>query len=171
MQSLDVISINIWQILSSMCNLLILFLVVKRFLFQPVQRMMAQRQENIDNQYAQADQANKEADRNRQAWEEKMRGAQSDADRLIAKATATADKRGEQIVLNAREKADGLIREAQAQAELEHRKAQAEIKREIVDVSETLAEKLLKREINAEDHRVIIASVLEEMGEDHDGDQ
>ena len=38
MQSLDVISVNIWHILISLANLAILFFVVKRFLFAPVSK-------------------------------------------------------------------------------------------------------------------------------------
>ncbi len=33
MQSLDVISVNLWQILISLCNLLILYLILKQFLY------------------------------------------------------------------------------------------------------------------------------------------
>ena len=40
MPSLDVISINLWQILISLCNLLILFLILKKFLYKPVRRVM-----------------------------------------------------------------------------------------------------------------------------------
>ena len=40
MQFLDIISVNIWDILISLINLLILFLVFKRFLFKPVQKML-----------------------------------------------------------------------------------------------------------------------------------
>ena len=47
MQSLDVISVNLWQILISLCNLVIIFLVVKHFLYQPVRKMLKKRQEKI----------------------------------------------------------------------------------------------------------------------------
>ena len=40
-QSLDIISVNIWQILISLINLLLLFLIIKKFLFKPVQNMLA----------------------------------------------------------------------------------------------------------------------------------
>ena len=41
MQSLDVISVNIWQIVISLANLALLFLLLKKFLYQPVKRMLA----------------------------------------------------------------------------------------------------------------------------------
>ena len=171
MQSLDVISLNIWQILISLCNLIILFFILKKFLFKPVHRVMAQRKSELDTKYQEADKAQEEADRNRLAWEEKMKGAQAEADTLLKKATADAGRKSEKIVSDAREKADAVISGAKTQAELEYKKAQSEIKEEIVDVSALLTEKILQREINTEDHRAIIDSVISEIGETDDGDK
>ena len=44
MQTLDVISVNIWQILISLANLTILFLLFKKFLFKPVKKVMEKRE-------------------------------------------------------------------------------------------------------------------------------
>lgn len=168
MQSLDVISINLWDVLISLLNLLLLFLILKKFLYKPVKRVISERQAAIDEQYSAADKALREADDSRLAWEEKMRGAQDEADRILRRASESADYRGEQIVSEAEYRAAGIMRQAQMQAELEHRKAEAGIKREIVDVSSALTEKLLGREINTEDHRSIIDSFINEIGEDND---
>ena len=51
MQTLEVISVNLWQILISLLNLLILFLLFKKFLFKPVNNMLAKRQSEIDEKY------------------------------------------------------------------------------------------------------------------------
>ena len=75
MLTLDVISVNIWQILISLLNLYILFLIVKLFLFKPVKAVLAERQRELDTQYAAADVAVRDALANRRAWETKMRGA------------------------------------------------------------------------------------------------
>jgi len=66
----------------------------------------------------------------------------------------------------AKEKADGIIRRAETEAELEKEKAVASIKKEIVEVSTALAQKIISREINAEDHRELIDSVIEDIGDD-----
>ena len=39
MQFLDVISVNIWAILASLANLLLLTWILKRFLFKPVKKL------------------------------------------------------------------------------------------------------------------------------------
>ena len=53
------------------------------------------------------------------------------------------------------------MRRAEADAQLEVKKARAFIKDEIVDVSTQLAEKMLGREIKAADHRELIDSFLD----------
>lgn len=171
MQSLEVISINLWQILISLCNLLLLFLILKHFLFKPVKRVLAERQAALDKQYADADTAKNSAEESRQEWEKKLQNAQAEADNLIKKATTAADRRSDQIVSDAKEKADVIVRQAEVQAELEHKKAEAGIKKEIVDISAVLTEKMLGREIRTEDHRAIIDSFIEKIGEDYDGNR
>ena len=165
MQSLDVISINLWQILISLCNLLILYLILKRFLYKPVQRAMAQRKAALEAQYAAAEEAERAAGETRRQWEDKMAAAQSEADQLLQTAQARAQRRGSQIEAEAKERAESMVRQAQAQAELEQKKAEAGIRHEIVDVSALLAGKLLRREIKPEDHRKLIDSVISEIGE------
>ena len=56
-QSLDVISVNLWQILISLANLFLLFLILKRFLFKPVKNVLDKRQSELDESYAAAKEA------------------------------------------------------------------------------------------------------------------
>ncbi len=161
MQTLDVISINFWQILISFANLAIMFLIFKKFLFQPVKKVFAARKAAVDADYEAAAQAKEAADRDRQAWDDRMKSAKDEADAIMLNATEKAQLRGDRIVADAREKADGIIRQAENEAALEYKKAEAGIKREIVDVSAILTEKMLGREINAQDHRAMIDSFIE----------
>ena len=171
MQSLDVISVNLWQILISLINLTLLFLIIKRFLFKPVTKVLEQRQKELDDRYAAADEAEATANANRASWEEKLSVAEEKASAILQEATDNAKMRTDKLVAEARETADGILRNAQSEAELERRKATEGIKREIVAVSGALAEKMLAREINTEDHRALIDSFIEEMGDGDDGDQ
>ena len=165
MQSLDVISINVWLILISLSNLAIIFYIMKRFLFKPVKNVIAKRQAEIDEHYQAAEQAEKSAQENRAAYEQKMADAKAEADEMIQSATAAASRRSERIVSDAHDKAEGIIRQAHTEAELEKKKAQETIRQEIADVSTVLTEKLLGREINESDHRGMIDSFLDEIGE------
>ena len=161
MQNLDVISINLWQVLISLCNLLLLFLILKK----PVRKLLAERKAQLDEQYRKAEQAQQAAEENRQTYERQLADAHAQAEQILQTATGQADHRAERIVADAREKADGIVREAQTQAALEQKKAQAGIKQEIVDVSAVLAAKLLEREITPADHRALIDAAIADMGE------
>lgn len=165
MQNLDVISVNLWQILISLANLVLLFLIVKRFLYKPIKRILAQRQQEIDGQYAAAQAAQQQADDNRREWEATMSTAREQADTILQTATEQAKFRGDAMLDEARQKADSLIRVAQTEAELERKKAEEDIRREIVEVSGALTEKMLGREINNDDHRALIDSFLEQIGD------
>lgn len=171
MQSMEVISINIWQILISLCNLLVLFLILKKFLYKPVKKAMAERKAAVEEQYGAAEKAERSALASKEEWEQKLQNAGEEADSILKSAVANADRRGDKIVAEAKEKADGIIRQAEAEAELERKKAEAGIRREIVDVSAQLTEKMLNREIRPEDHRELIDSFIQEIGEDDDADE
>ncbi|MBO5111189.1 MAG: F0F1 ATP synthase subunit B [Clostridia bacterium] len=171
MQTLEIIGGNLWNILISLANLVLIYLIVKKFLFGPVKKLIAERQATIDAQYAAAAEAERAALDSRAEWEEKRAGAKAEADAIVKNATELAERRAAQIVESADQKAAGILRRAESEAELERKKATEGIKREIVDVSAALAEKMLEREINEDDHRVLIDSFIEKIGDEYGGDQ
>ena len=148
-----------------MKKLLLIFLILKKFLYKPVQNVMSKRQEEIDAHYKTAEDAEKDALEAKEKYETKLSSADSEAEAILKEAALRADRRGERIVEEAREKAGVIVRQAQAEAALERKKATEGIKREIVDVSACLSEKILEREIKTEDHRKLIDSFISEIGE------
>ena len=165
MQTLDIISINIWQTVISLINLLLIFLILKKFFYKPVQKVLSERRALLDKQYSDAKKAQDEAMASKAEWEEIMQSADEEAESILKEATVRADRRSEKIVEEAKEKADVIVRTAQAEAALERKKAREGIKREIVDVSSCLSEKILEREIKTSDHKRIIDSFISEIGE------
>jgi F-type H+-transporting ATPase subunit b len=163
MQNLGVISVNIWAILASLANLLILTLIVKRFLFKPVKKIVDARRAAIDNEYAQAQEARDQAEESRQNYEAAMAAAKQTSDQIIADATRTAEHRSNEIVAEARQKATDIRRQAETDAILERKKAEDDMKHEIAEVSTQLTGKLLQREINEDDHKKLIDSFLNEL--------
>ena len=95
MQDLDIISINIWHIVISLANLVILFLILKKLLFKPVQKVVDQRQKEIDTEYGKAERATEEANKVKAEWESKIGSAEAEADKIIKEAVERADARNE----------------------------------------------------------------------------
>lgn len=170
MQASEIISVNIWQIVVSLLNLFLLFLIVKKFLFKPVKRVLDSRQQKIDSQYAEAEAALDSAKRSEAELNEKLSAAHKTADEIVKEATELGERRKEKLVSDAHAEADTIIRQARNDAELEKKKAEEDIKTQIVDVSSALTEKLIEREITVEDHRRLIDSFISDMGELNDAE-
>ncbi len=168
MQSLDVISINLWQILVSLANLVILFLLIKKFLYKPVKKMLETRQNTIDGDYLKAEEAKNKALADKAAYEEKLSDAKKEADGVIQSAVSIAKARENEILADAKNKADAILRKAEDNAALELKKAEQSIKNEIVDVSTLLAQKILEREISEKDNKELIDSFIDGIGDDND---
>ncbi len=170
MQTLDVISVNIWQILISLANLLILFLLFKKFLYGPVNKMLAKRRDEIDREYSDAEAANQTAKAAKQELEQRLKNAKGEAEDIVKEAADIASARGDKIIADAKAQAAGIISQAEAAAELEKKRAEEDIKAQIIDVSTAISEKMLEREINADDHKALIDSVISKIGEENDSD-
>ncbi len=166
MQSLEIVSVNIWQILISLANLTILYLGLKKFLYKPVKAVLEGRKAEIAKSYAEAEDARATANAARDEYTAKLATAHATADEIIHDATSVANRRGEKIVAEAREKADEIVRQGELEAAMEKKKAMESIRRDITDVSAAMTEQLLKREMNDADHRSMIDEFLKGVGED-----
>ena len=171
MQNLDIISVNLWQILISLANLTILFLLLKKFLYKPVLKMLDARRAEIEKDYSDAANAKQSAEEKDAELTSRLANAKAEADGIVKEAADTAKLRGDKIVKEARTTAEGIIRQAEVDAELERKRVNETIKEQIVEVSTALAEKMLEREINADDHSALISEFINKIGEDDDSDR
>lgn len=171
MQTLDIISVNIWHILISLANLTILFFLLKKFLYKPVTNMLNARRSEIENQYSDADNAKREAETKNAELTSRLANAKQEAESIVKEAADTAKIRGDKIVEEARDTADGILRQAQVDAMLERKRVTEDLKTQIADVSTAIAEKMLEREINADDHQTLIDEFIDKIGENNDSDR
>ena len=87
-------------------NLINIFLILKKFLFKPVMKMIADRQQEIDGMYADADEAKTQAQQLRMEYEGKLAEAQQTGDRLVKEAMARGQQRQEEILRQANAEAN-----------------------------------------------------------------
>ena len=166
MENLGIVSLNVWQILISLTNLTILYLGLKKFLYKPVKAVLENRKAAIAKSYADAEEARTSANAARDEYAAKLATAHGKADEIIHDATVIANRRGDKIVAEAREKAEEIVRAGELEASMEKKKAMASIRRDITDVSAAMTEQLLKREMKEGDHRNMIDEFLKGVGED-----
>ena len=165
MQFLDVISVNLWQILISLANLLIIFWVFKRFLFKPVQKVMNARQEQVDKIYTDAEQDRSAAVSMKQEYEARLATAREEADGLVRNAVQTAQRRSDAIVAEATSQASHLKQKAEEEIARDKKQMLLDVKSEISDIAVSIASKVVEREIKKDDHERFVEEFIKNVGE------
>ncbi|MBQ8973112.1 MAG: ATP synthase F0 subunit B, partial [Clostridia bacterium] len=94
----EFISITPWTLVFSICNLLILCLIVKKLLFKPVNNMLEARQKEIEDTYQAADETRASADKLKDEYTQKMLKARDEADGIVRTAMDSARRRSDEIV-------------------------------------------------------------------------
>lgn len=155
-----------WTFIAQICNLLIQAFLFKKFLFNPIRKIIRQRQEQVDKLYDDAAEAEQSARSDRETYEKLLADAKSEAAELVRTATATAQQRGEEIVREAQQEAGQLKEKAQADIAQERKKAVNDAKNEISGIAMEIASKVVEREINEKDHRALVEEFIEKIGED-----
>jgi F-type H+-transporting ATPase subunit b len=165
MQSLDIISVNIWNILLSLANLLIIFLIMKKFLFKPVQKVMNERQSQVDKIYSDADESRNAANEMKQEYEQRLASARQEADALIKNATQTAQRRGDQIVADANNQASHIKQKADQEIAQQKKQMLQDVRSEISELAVDIASKVVEREINQKDYDGFVDDFIQNVGE------
>ncbi len=166
--ALEVFYVNIWAILISLLNLVIIFLILKKFLFKPVTRVVSKREEMIAEKMSAAEEARQAAEEDRAAYAARLAVAEEDATEIIRRATVSANRTSEEIIGAAETRVATMMRKADEDIAQERKRALGEIKTEISDISMTIAERVVGREINEEDHRALIDTFIREVGVEDD---
>jgi len=162
----DLVTLAPWTFIFSICNLLILTFGIKKLLFKPVQKIMAQRKDQIEDTYAQAEKAQGEAETLRKECETRLSGAREEASQIVKTATERATARSEELVTAARAEAAAIKTKADAEIESERRKAASELKGDISELVVNLAGLVVEKEIDAGAHKDLIDDFISHVGDE-----
>lgn len=159
------IGFNPWTALFTLLNLIITFLILKKFLFKPVKKMIDDRRQEIDGLYADADAKIAEAETMRNDYAAKLDGAKEESAEIIRSARATARQEGDEIVRNAKDEASAIKQKAMNDIALERKKALNEVKDDISGIALEIAEKVVEKELGPDDQSALIDAFIEKMGD------
>ena len=165
MGSGEFLNINFFTALFTLANTVALFLVLKKFLFQPVLKMIADRQQEIDDMYLDANNAKTQAQQMEVEYRQKLENAAQTGERMVKEAVARGQSREEEILRQANAEADAIRAKAVADIAQEKKKALNDAKNEISDLALAIAGKVVGRELTGEDQSRLVDRFIEELGE------
>ncbi len=146
-------------------NLIVLFVLMRIFLFKPVNNIIAKREEAIRKQFDDADAAKKEAEDLKTEYEASLAGAKDESARLITEAKEKARGEYDRIVKSADEEVNKKIQKAQETIEEEKQKTMRNMQSEIQGLVVAAATKVVGSQVQADDSSRLYDDFIAEMGE------
>ena len=145
-------------------NLLILFLLLRHFLYQPVSKFMAEREAKFARDREQIDASRNEANVLKAQYESSMKNARLDAEHIAEERRKAAEREAEDLRKKAKQDAQGILSDAMQQAITEREGMLGDLKSQTAELAVDIAGKILEREVKQEDHQRIIDSFFDKVG-------
>ena len=105
------------NLLWTVINLLILYVLLRKFLFKPVRETLARRKAEIDKSYADAATTQKDADALKAQYTAQMQGIEDQKAASIEEARARASEEYDKLVAQAKTDSDKILSDARKQAD------------------------------------------------------
>ncbi len=144
---------------------LLLFMALTYILYEPVKKILKDRQEKIKNELATAASDMEEAAKLRADYENKLKDINKEADQILAEARKKALKKEQEIIADAQDEAARIVARANAEIELEKKKVKDEVKTEMIAIASAMAGKFVAETIDADKQDALITETLQEMGD------
>lgn len=165
MEHQSLITLAPWTFIAQILNLLIQAWLFKKFLFQPVKKILAKRREEIDGLYAEAESAKETARKDQAAYTEKLAAADTEAEEIVAEARDRAREKSDAMLSAARADAAAMKEKAAADIQLEKKKAVNEMKDELSSLAVQIAAKVTEQDLDEAKHRDLIDGFLKDLEE------
>lgn len=141
--------------IAQLINFVIVFLVLKKFAFGPIQQILEQRKQRIADGESKLKQIEQQLADSAKHTEEVIAKANADAKRLIEEAKSSASALSEAKAQEAVATAQGIISKAEAAAKAERTQIAADLKREFGRLVANTAQNATGGKLTADQQRAI----------------
>lgn len=160
------LNIEGWDILWTIINLLLFFILLRVFLFKPVLKVMNDREQKIKDDLDSAEAAREESQELKEQYESQLADVQEEADKILTASKKSADREKAEIISGAHAEADRLIAEAQKTIERDKQEAIESAHNEIAGLAVLAAARVVSKNLDKESDRVYAEQFLSEVGAD-----
>lgn len=142
-----------------------LFLIMSYFLFNPVRKLLQDRQEKIRQDIASAAQDKEDSAKVKAEYEKRLKDVDKEAETILSEARQKALKNEAKIIADAKEEAAHIIARAGEEADLEKKRAADEMKQEMISIASVMAGKVVAANIDTTIQNELVEETLKEMGD------
>ena len=149
-----------WTSLMIVINLLILYIILKKYFWEKIRKFMTDRQDAIQDAFDSAEAMNRRADEKMRNYSERIARVEEESREIIRQAKQQADAQAQEILAEARAQASDMIAKAEKNIELEKAKAMEEMRQEIGALALMAAEKIVEKEVEGVGQDAIVDDVI-----------
>lgn len=149
-----------WSIFEAVANVLILFVLLRIFLFKPINKMKAERTRTIQDNLDSAEKAKAEAEELRQQYEDSISEAKDKANEILMKAHEDAESERAAIIRKSQEEAEKIVSDADKTIENERKRVLRQAQSEIADLAIEAASKIVGENLDDEKNRRLVDQFL-----------
>lgn len=161
------IEINI-NLVFTIINLIVLYLLMKKFLFGPVIGIMEQRKSLIDQQFASARETEQKALELKDQYEDSLKSAREESFRIMDQAKEEAKSQAGRIMDNANAQAEEIIAKARENIRLEQETAMKDMEGKVAELAMEAAARIMGEKSSNSQDLSLYDQFLEEAGDFHD---
>nr|WP_081791874.1 F0F1 ATP synthase subunit B [Caldalkalibacillus mannanilyticus] len=143
---------------------MILLLLLRKYAFGPLMGVMEERQTQIANDIATAEQNRLEAQKLIAEQQTALEKARKDAQQVLDNARVTSEKQAAEIQRQAREDAEQFKKVARDEITREKEQAVEALRTQVGALSVLLATKVIEKELDQKQQEKLIADYLKEVG-------
>jgi F-type H+-transporting ATPase subunit b len=153
-----------WQlVLAQVINFLIIFYLLKRFLYKPVFNMLKKRADAIKEGLSKADDSKKALDEALVKEKKILKEAHDTAKKIIQEAKEASETVAKNIEEKAKKQADQMLEDARAQIEREARLAEKELEKHVSELSIKILKQSLGKVFTEKEQSEVVAKAAKEM--------
>lgn len=150
-----------WRLLVfQIVNFSIVLFVLWRFLYRPLLSVLAERRRKVEESMVEAEMIARNKKETDAAIAREMKKAQEKAKQAVERAMQDAEKVKADMVKKAEAEAARIVERAKKEMGAEREKIMNDIRREVADLAVVAAEKIVKKELNAERHAALVDEVF-----------
>ena len=138
----------------------VLLVVLGATAWKPIMQGLEKRERGIADNITRAEKAANDATAKLAEYEAKLSAAAEESQRIVAEARKDAEAAGQKLIAAAQEEAARSRDRAVADIESAKRVALSELAAQSTDVAMSLAQRVVGREVRAEDHQSLIQDML-----------
>jgi F-type H+-transporting ATPase subunit b len=156
------LGINLPLLVAFIINFIVLFFLLRLFLFKPVLKMLDERAKRAKEGMELAEATKKEYEQAKVEVQKQIDKGHQEAQAIIAQTMQTGERLKEESRQEATKQAQLIVDRTRAELEVERDKIVENLRKEFVDISISAAEKVIKETLDKEKHRKLIEETLKE---------